>query len=85
MITFYLEIISFVITLSAIFVALKWERISWIPAALASRKYIPLLLLTIAIAVDAATYFIADYSGALYLGIMSLLAIPFTISTLRRK
>lgn len=74
-----LQYISVFVTLVSIYVALKWSHLSWIPETYRSSKVMPLLLVLLAIVVDAVAYFIANYSGAMYLGIMLLFALPFVI------
>lgn len=74
-----LQYISVFVTLVSIYAALKWSHLSLLPETYRNSKVFPLALIVLAVAVDAVAYFFANYSGAMYLGIMLLFALPFVI------
>ena len=90
---FYLHTFILAITLSAIYICLKWHHLPMISKRereisdpdsrrewIKRQDVIRLLIIILVIVINIMGYCLWDYNGSAYLAIMSLLCLPFIIT-----
>ena len=90
---FYLHTFILVLTLSAIYICLKWYHLPMVSKRereisdpdsrkewMKRQDVIRLLIIVSVIVVNVLGYYLWEYNGSAYLAIMSLLSLPFIIT-----
>lgn len=95
---FYIQIFVLCFTLLDIYVCLKWNKFPFVENRSRQitdenelkkfncrQSLIRICLIVLGIIIDALAYYLADYSSAMYLGIMLMLCLPFVINNVSTR